>query len=220
MAKTTTRDLTNGSPMRLILGFLLPMLFGLLFQQFYNMVDTIVVGKCLGVDALAGVGSTTSINFLVIGFCAGVCSGFSIPVAQKFGQRDFDALRKYVGNILWLTILLAVILTVVTCLLCAQILRWMNTSDDIFPYAYDYIFLIFLGLPATFLYNTLIGPDPRAGRLQDAAAVFAALLRSQHHSRHSLRDRVEDGRLRPRRCHGGVTGHFGSFVSFVCQKAL
>lgn len=157
MAKTTTRDLTNGSPMRLILGFLLPMLFGLLFQQFYNMVDTIVVGKCLGVDALAGVGSTTSINFLVIGFCAGVCSGFSIPVAQKFGQRDFDALRKYVGNILWLTILLAVILTVVTCLLCAQILRWMNTSDDIFSYAYDYIFLIFLGLPATFLYNTLSG---------------------------------------------------------------
>ena len=94
MAKTITRDLTSGSPMWLILGFLLPMLFGLLFQQFYNMVDTIVVGKCLGVDALAGVGSTTSINFLVIGFCTGVCSGFSIPVAQKFGQRDFDALRK------------------------------------------------------------------------------------------------------------------------------
>jgi putative MATE family efflux protein len=157
MAKSTTRDLTTGSPMRLIVGFLLPMLFGLLFQQFYNMVDTIVVGKCLGVDALAGVGSTGSINFLVIGFCTGVCSGFAIPVAQKFGQRDYEALRKYVGNILWLAIGLSVVITTVTCLLCAQILRWMNTSDEIFSYAYQYIFLIFLGIPATFLYNTLSG---------------------------------------------------------------
>ena len=83
-----TKNLTVGSPMRLIVGFALPTLFGMLFQQFYNLVDTMIVGKLLGAQALAAVGSTGSINFLVIGFCTGVCSGFSIPVAQKFGQRD------------------------------------------------------------------------------------------------------------------------------------
>ena len=88
MAKNVTRDLTTGSPMKLVLGFLLPLLGGLLFQQFYSMVDTVIVGKFLGVDALAGVGSTGSINFLVLGFCIGIASGFVIPVSQKFGERD------------------------------------------------------------------------------------------------------------------------------------
>ena len=98
------KDLTTGSPMRLLLSFMLPLLLGMLFQQFYNMVDTMVVGKFLGVQALAGVGSTGSVNFLVIGLCNGICAGFAIPVAQKFGQQDFDGLRKFVGNMLWLGI--------------------------------------------------------------------------------------------------------------------
>ena len=74
--------------MKLILGFMLPMLLGLLFQQFYNMVDTIVVGQFLGVNALAGVGSTGSVNFLVLGFCMGVCAGFAIPVACLLYTSD------------------------------------------------------------------------------------------------------------------------------------
>ena len=78
MAKDTTRDMTQGSPMKLILGFSVPLLFGFLFQQFYSVVDTIIVGRFLGVHALAGVGSTGSLNFLIIGFCMGVCNGFSI----------------------------------------------------------------------------------------------------------------------------------------------
>ena len=98
---SAVKDLTKGSPMKLILGFMLPMLLGLLFQQFYNMVDTIVVGQFLGVNALAGVGSTGSVNFLVLGFCMGVCAGFAIPVAQKFGEKDFDGLRKFAGNTIW-----------------------------------------------------------------------------------------------------------------------
>ena len=83
MAKTASRNLTTGSPTRLVIGFLLPLLGGLLFQQLYNMVDTLVVGRFLGMDALAGVGSTSSVNFLVLGFCIGICNGFVIPVAQK-----------------------------------------------------------------------------------------------------------------------------------------
>lgn len=143
--------------MKLILGFMLPLLFGMLFQQFYNMVDTIIVGRYLGIDALAGVGSTGSINFLVLGFVIGVCAGFAIPVAQKFGSKDFDELRKYVGNTLWISIVFAAILTVATCLLCSSILNWMDTPDNVFDEAYDYIFVIFLGIPVTFLYNILSG---------------------------------------------------------------
>ena len=84
-----TKDLTTGSPMRLILGFALPTLLGMLFQQLYNMMDTMIVGKLLGATALAAVGSTGSINFFVIGFCMGVCNGFAIPVAQRMGAGDY-----------------------------------------------------------------------------------------------------------------------------------
>lgn len=155
MAKT--KDLTQGKPMKLILGFMLPLLFGMLFQQFYNMVDTIIVGRYLGINALAGVGSTGSINFLVMGFVIGVCAGFAIPVAQKFGSKNFGELRKYVGNTLWVSLVFAAVLTAATCLLCSHILRWMDTPDNVFNEAHDYIFVIFLGIPVTFLYNILSG---------------------------------------------------------------
>ncbi|HIX14389.1 MAG TPA: MATE family efflux transporter [Candidatus Hungatella pullicola] len=157
MEKKQMKDMTSGSPMKLILSFLIPMLFGLLFQQLYNMVDTIIVGKYLGVNALAAVGSTGSINFMIIGFCTGVCSGFSIPVAQKFGEKNEVGLRRFVANGAWLSIAFAVVMTTVVCLLCRKILQWMNTPADIIDGAYAYIFVIFLGIPATYLYNTLSG---------------------------------------------------------------
>ena len=81
-----TRDLTTGSPLRLLLSFGIPTLLGMLFQQFYNLMDTMIVGKLLGAQALAAVGSTSSINFFVIGFCMGLCNGFAIPVAQRMGR--------------------------------------------------------------------------------------------------------------------------------------
>lgn len=157
MNKKEVKDLTNGKPLQLILGFAIPMLLGLLFQQFYNMVDTIIVGKCLGVSALAAVGSTGSINFMINGFCIGVCSGFAIPVAQKFGAGDYKSMRKYVANSLWLSAAFAVVMTVVVGLLCMNILQWMQTPEDIIQGAYDYIFIIFLGIPTTYLYNLLSG---------------------------------------------------------------
>lgn len=157
MTKTSVRDLTVGSPMRLILGFMLPLLFGMLLQQLYSMIDTIIVGRYLGVDALAGVGSTGSINFLVIGFVQGLCNGFAIPVAQRFGAKDNKALRKFVGNTVWTAAVLALLLTAATCLMCTNILTWMKTPEDVFDKAHDYIFVIFLGIPATVLYNILSG---------------------------------------------------------------
>lgn len=157
MKNASAKDLTTGSAMQLILAFMLPLIFGLLFQQFYSMVDTVVVGKLLGVDALAGVGSTGSINFLVLGLCNGICAGFAIPVARKFGQKDFEGLRRFVGNMIWLGSIIAVLVTLTTTLLCRNILIWMDTPESTFSYAYDYIWVIFLGIPATMLYNLLSG---------------------------------------------------------------
>lgn len=157
MSKSAVRDLTKGSPMKLILGFMLPLLLGLLFQQLYNMVDTAVVGWAVGINALAGVGSTGSVNFLVLGFVIGLCSGFAMPVAQKFGSGDYSELKKYVGATVWVASGFAVALTLVTCLMCGKILVWMKTPDATFQEAYDYIFVIFLGIPVTFFYNTLSG---------------------------------------------------------------
>lgn len=150
-----SRDMTSGSPTRLIFGFFFPLLFGLLFQQVYNMVDTIVVGRFLGVKALAGVGSTGSLSFLVLGFCIGVCNGFAIPVAQKFGEHDYEGLRKFVANAVMLAIAVSLVMTTLICLLCRNLLVWMNTPEDIMEHAYGYIFVIFLGIPVVFLYNAL-----------------------------------------------------------------
>lgn len=157
MRKSEMRDMTKGNVFNIILGFTIPLLLGMLFQQFYSMVDTIIVGKYLGVSALASVGSTGSINFMIIGFCMGVCNGFAIPVAQKFGAGNFKKLRKYVFNSGFLAIVFSVVMTLIVCVFCRQILIAMRTPEDIIQGAYSYIYVIFLGIPATYLYNLLSG---------------------------------------------------------------
>ncbi len=157
MARDTTKSLTSGSPTKLIIGFALPLLVGMLFQQFYSLVDTIIVGKTLGVDALAAVGSTGSINFMIIGFAMGICSGFAIPVAQRFGAEDYKSMRKFVANSVWLSIIISVAMTVVVVVLTRQILVWMNTPANIIDQAYSYIVVIFAGIPVIFLYNMTSG---------------------------------------------------------------
>ena len=134
-----TKDMTNGSPMKLILGFSIPLLFGYLFQQFYNLMDTLIVGRFLGVDALAAVGSTGALNFLIIGFCMGVCNGFAIPLAHKFGAGDYQGLRAFMMNSVYLAIVFAAIMTVFTVVFCRPILRLMQTPDNIIDGAYIYI---------------------------------------------------------------------------------
>ena len=152
-SSSPAKDLTVGSPMKLILGFAFPMFLGLLFQQFYSLVDTMIVGKYLGVDPFAGVGSTGSLNLIVIGFCMGLCSGFSVPISQSFGAKDFPLLRKMVTNSVWLCTFFSVVITTLMLLFCRPVLTWMNTPENIFEYAYIYIFIIFAGIPCTILYN-------------------------------------------------------------------
>ena len=150
-----TRDMTVGSPFKHIISFAIPMLLGILFQQFYNMVDTMVIGRWVGVEALAGVGSTGSINFMIVGFCNGLGMGFAIPVARAFGAKEFSALRKYVTNAVWLSIALASVITVFATVFCRDILTLMQTPSDAIDYAYDYIFIIFAGIPILYAYNML-----------------------------------------------------------------
>ncbi len=147
------KDMTKGSPMKLILGFAVPLLCGLLFQQFYSMVDAVIVGKYLGVEALAAVGATGSVNFLIIGFCMGVCNGFAIPIAQEFGAGHEKNLHKYVANSVWLSLIFAVVMTILVVILCRPILQLMRTPENIIDGSYAYIVIIFAGIPVVYLYN-------------------------------------------------------------------
>ncbi len=157
MARSTVRDLTEGRPFRLVVAFAMPLLFGVLFQQLYSFVDTAIVGRTLGAEKLGAVGSTGSINFLILGFCMGICSGFAIPVAQSFGAKDYSEMRRYVVHAAKLCAVIGVLLGVTTALLCPMILRWMNTPPEIIEDATAYIRIIFAAIPVTMLYNMTAG---------------------------------------------------------------
>jgi putative MATE family efflux protein len=152
-----TKDMTTGSSAKQIISFALPLLIGNVFQQFYNMVDGIIVGHFVSKEALAAVGSTGSINFLIIGFVLGVASGFCIPVSQFFGAKNYASMRKTVANMIYLAVIISLVLTVVTMLYTKNILILMQTPDNIIQDAYDYIIIIFAGISATMFYNILAG---------------------------------------------------------------
>ena len=148
-----TKDMTQGSPLKLILAFAVPLMLGSLFQQFYNLADTIIVGRFVGVEALAAVGSVGGLNYLVLGFVNGIACGFSIPVSWTFGAKDYAQMRRYTANTVWLSIFFAAVLTVVTVAMTRLILVWTNTPANIIDLADIYIRTIFAGIPFTLLYN-------------------------------------------------------------------
>lgn len=147
------KEMTSGPSWPLILNFTVPLLLGNLLQQTYSLVDAAIVGRFLGIDALASVGASTSVVFLILGFCNGCCGGFSIPVAQKFGARDYVTMRRFVSVSLRLTAVMSIAVAIITSLLCSFILRSMQTPDNIFQGAYWYLLITFLGVPCTFFYN-------------------------------------------------------------------
>ena len=148
-----TKDMTQGSPLKLILAFAVPLMLGSLFQQFYNLADTIIVGRFVGVEALAAVGSVGGLNYLVLGFVNGIACGFSIPISWTFGAIDYSQMRRYTANTVWLSIAFAVVLTIVTVALTRPILVWTNTPANIIDLADIYVRTIFWGIPFTLLYN-------------------------------------------------------------------
>ncbi len=150
-------DMTAGNPAKIILNFTIPIFIGNIFQQFYNMADTIIVGKFVGTGALAAVGSVGTIVFLIIGFLQGLTAGFSVLTAQRFGAGDMENMRKSVGAACILSLIITVVMTAGSMLSMNWLLHFMNTPEDIFADAYAYIMIICGGIAATVLYNLLSG---------------------------------------------------------------
>ena len=150
-----SNSMTQGNPLKVMLQFAFPLLIGNLLQQTYNIIDAAIVGQSLGAQALASVGASTSVQFLVLGFCMGSCTGFGIPVAKYFGAGDLKHMKNIIFNGAVLTAVIAVIITVLCTLLCPWILQVLSVQSDIYANAYSYLMIIFLGLPFTLLYNYL-----------------------------------------------------------------
>ena len=155
MKNNMTNDMTKGNPVKLILLFSIPLLIGNVFQQFYSMVDTIIVGRFVGVDALAAVGATGSMVFLVNGFVTGLTSGFAVLVSQKFGAKDEEGLRKAVASAVTLTVISVIVVTLVSLIGAKPLLNLMNTPENIMADAHTYIKIIYGGIIATVAYNLI-----------------------------------------------------------------
>lgn len=152
-----TNDMTKGSPLKIFILFSIPLLIGNVFQQLYSMVDTIIVGRFVGVDALAAVGSTGSMFFLINGMIQGLTSGFGVLIAQKFGAKDEIGVKKSVASNITLTLILTFFITIISLLVKNPLLRMMNTPENIFDNANTYITIIFAGIITQALYNMAAG---------------------------------------------------------------
>lgn len=157
-AKTASvSDMTVGSPLRQITKFALPLILGYILQQMYLVIDAAIVGRWIGVGALAAVGASSSIMFLVMGFCNGACAGFAIPVAQSFGAKDYSKMRLYVANAVRISAVMATVVTLLSLMFCRRILQMVNTPADIFHNAYIFLMLQFAAIPLTFGFNLFSG---------------------------------------------------------------
>ena len=152
---SSAASMIKDNPLKSMLQFALPLLVGNLLQQTYNIIDAAIVGQTLGAEALAAVGASSSVQFLVLGFCMGSCAGFGIPIAKYFGAEKYDTMRRYIFNGGVLTAVIAAIVTVLCMSLCNWILQILSVPGDIFANAYAYLLVIFIGLPFTLLYNYL-----------------------------------------------------------------
>ncbi|MDR1960292.1 MAG: MATE family efflux transporter [Planctomycetaceae bacterium] len=160
------RNMTSGNPAKLIVLFTIPLLIGNLFQQFYNLVDTFIVGRYIGVDALAGVGSTGCIMFFILGFVAGFTSGLTIVTAQRFGAGDMEGMRRSFAAGILISTVLTVLLTVVSVCFVRRMLAALQTPPEALDYAYRYINLILWGLGASMMFNLLSNVMRAAGNSQ------------------------------------------------------
>ncbi|MDO4333167.1 MAG: MATE family efflux transporter [Eubacteriales bacterium] len=148
-------DMTKGSPFRLIVKFIIPIILGNIFQQLYSVVDTVIVGQFVGVQALAAVGATGTISFLILGFMQGLTTGFTVLTSQRFGAGDKEGVKKSVGNSYILSAIVTVFMTILSAAGMGWLLRVMQTPDDIFEMSKTYILIICLGMGFTILYNLL-----------------------------------------------------------------
>ena len=147
------QDMTTGRILPVILRFTLPLFIGNIFQQFYSMADTVIVGRCLGAAALAAVGATSTVSFLLLGFAMGLASGFAVLTAQRFGAGDDEGVRISVSNGILLTVILSACLTFLGLMIVPRLLALMQTPADILGDATRYMLIICRGLAASMFYN-------------------------------------------------------------------
>ena len=145
--------MTKGSPLRLILTFSIPLFIGNLFQQLYSMVDTIVVGRFVGVDALAAVGSTSGFSFMVVGFAQGLTAGFSVLISQRFGAKDIPMIKKTYAQSILCSIICSIVIAAVFAILSMPLLRLIDTPENIIDDANTYILIVYLGIGTAIFYN-------------------------------------------------------------------
>lgn len=150
-----TKNMTEGRPIKLIVFFTIPLLIGNIFQQLYSMADALIVGRTVGVGALAAVGCTGSITFLIIGFAQGLSMGLSVVMAQRFGAGDYKGVRKSFTASLVISLVVTIILTAIGLIFSESILKAMNTPADIIGDAKDYLMIIFAGTVVSILFNLL-----------------------------------------------------------------
>jgi putative MATE family efflux protein len=153
--KSMVSDMTKGNLTKEILVYALPICLGSIFQQFYNLADAIIVGRILGTDALAGVGSTTGLTFLIYSLANGLSNGFSVSVAQRFGAGDPEGLKRRFGNGISLALIITAVLTMLFSAFCGPVLTLVKTPKEIYGYAYNYVIVCFAGLFCTVSYNYL-----------------------------------------------------------------
>ncbi len=157
MANVKLRTMTEGNPAKLILLFSLPLMLGNVFQQLYTVVDTVVVGQALGVSALAALGACDWTNWMVLGFVRGLAQGFSILMAQRFGAKDEEGLKKVTGNSIVLAAFCSVFFLVVSQIFAKPMLEILSTPDEIIGLSLSYLRVIFGGIPIVMAYNLLSG---------------------------------------------------------------
>lgn len=150
-----TNDMTSGNPVKLIIRFMIPMCLGNIFQQFYNIADSIIAGQFLGVNALAAIGSTGSLIFLVMGWLNGLTSGFSIWVAQWFGAKKLNRMRHFIAMSLYICAAFVLVMTVGLMIANEPILRLMNAPEELLSDIKAYMGIIYAGLAVTCAYNAL-----------------------------------------------------------------
>lgn len=148
-------DMTKGSPVRLIIRFIIPIIIGNIFQQLYSMADTIIVGHFVGVKALGAVGATGSITFLILGFTQGLTTGFTVLTAQRFGEGDREGMKRSICSAYMLAVILTIVMTFVSVTQMDKLLHLMNTPEDIYDMTKSYIIIICGGLACNVLYNLL-----------------------------------------------------------------
>ena len=149
--------MTVGNPARGIIKFAIPLILGYILQQMYLIVDAAIVGRWIGVNALAAVGASASVMFLVMGFCNGACAGFAIPISRAFGAKDYKKMRAYVANSIRVSLVMIVVITFFACAFCDKILHIVNTPREIFDDAYTFLLLQFLAIPFTLTFNLFAG---------------------------------------------------------------